>query len=445
MDRQQEYVLRTIQEKDVRFVRLWFTDVIGTLKSVAIAPAELEEAFDEGIGFDGSSIEGLARVVEADMLAKPDASTFQILPGRSEDGIVGRLFCDITTRDGEPARSDPRSVLRRALERASAMGFGFYTHPEIEFYLFHPSNDPNSDFQPIDRAGYFDHSARSAAQDFRRDAVAALESMNIPVEFSHHESGPGQNEIDLRYADAMTMADSIMAFRTTIQEVAISHGMFASFMPKPLIDHPGSGMHTHMSLFEGDTNVFHDLSGTHLLSATARQFMAGLLDHASAISAITNQHVNSYKRLWAGDEAPSYICWGHNNRSALVRVPALRAGKPQSARIEYRAIDSAANPYLAFAVLLNAGLDGIERDLELPEEAFDDVAALTRNERRALGIRPLPKSLDDALDAMQESELVAQTLGEEAFSFVIRNKEQEWEGYRRQVTPYERDRFLPMV
>jgi len=204
-------------------------------------------------------------------------------------------------------------------------------------------------------------------------------------------------------------------------------------------------MHTHMSLFEGDTNVFHDLSGTHLLSATARQFMAGLLDHASAISAITNQHVNSYKRLWAGDEAPSYICWGHNNRSALVRVPALRAGKPQSARIEYRAIDSAANPYLAFAVLLNAGLDGIERDLELPEEAFDDVAALTRNERRALGIRPLPKSLDDALDAMQESELVAQTLGEEAFSFVIRNKEQEWEGYRRQVTPYERDRFLPMV
>lgn len=445
MDRQQEHVLQTIQEKDVRYIRLWFTDVIGTLKSVAIAPAELEEAFDEGIGFDGSSIEGLARVVEADMRAHPDASTFQILPGRSEEGLVARLFCDISTRDGEPARSDPRSVLRRALERAGSMGFGFYTHPEIEFYLFHPTSDPHEEFQPIDRAGYFDHSARSAAQDFRRVAVAALESMNIPVEFSHHESGPGQNEIDLRYTDALSMADNIMAFRSIIQEVAISQGTFASFMPKPLIDHPGSGMHTHMSLFEGDRNVFYDPSGTYLLSATARKFMAGLLEHASAISAITNQHVNSYKRLWAGDEAPSYVCWGHNNRSALVRVPVLRVGKPQSARIEYRAIDSAANPYLAFAVLLNAGLDGIERDLELPDEAIEDVAAMTRNERRALRIRSLPGNLEQALAAMQESELVAQTLGEEAFAFFLRNKESEWEGYRRQVTPFERDRFLPVM
>lgn len=444
MDRQQEHVLRSIQEKDVRFVRLWFTDVIGTLKSVAIAPAELEEAFEEGIGFDGSSIEGLARVVEADMLAHPDASTFQILPGRSEDGLVARLFCDITTRDGEPARSDPRYVLRRALERASDMGFGFYTHPEIEFYLFHPSNDPDIDFRPIDRAGYFDHSARSVAQDFRRDAVAALESMNIPVEFSHHESGPGQNEIDLRYTDALSMADNIMTFRTVIQEVAISQGVVASFMPKPLIEHPGSGMHTHMSLFEGDRNVFYDPSGTYLLSATARKFMAGLLEHSRSIAAITNQHVNSYKRLWAGDEAPSFVSWGHNNRSALVRVPALRQGKPQSARIEYRAIDSAANPYLAFAVLLNAGLDGIERNLELPDEALDDVMALTRNERRALGIRSLPGNLEQALSLMHDSELVADTLGEEAFEFFLRNKEQEWQGYRNQVTPFERERFLPI-
>lgn len=445
MDRQQEHVLHTIQEKDVRYIRLWFTDVIGTLKSVAIAPAELEEAFEEGIGFDGSAIEGLARVVEADMLAHPDASTFQILPGQYDDGAVARMFCDITTRAGAPARSDPRTVLRRALDRAADMGFSFYTHPEIEFYLFHPSADPHEEFKPLDRAGYFDHSARSAANDFRRAAVAALESMNIPVEFSHHESGPGQNEIDLRYTDALTMADSIMAFRTTIQEVGISQGVYASFMPKPLIDHPGSGMHTHMSLFEGDKNVFYDPLGTYLLSATARKFMAGLLHHAKAISAITNQHVNSYKRLWAGDEAPSHICWGHNNRSALVRVPALRAGKQQSARIEYRAIDSAANPYLAFAVLLNAGLDGIERDLELPEEAFEDVGAMSRNERRALGISSLPVSLDEALDAMQNSELVAQTLGEEAFSYFLRNKEQEWEGYRRQVTPFERDRFLPVI
>ncbi|WP_182353378.1 type I glutamate--ammonia ligase [Flaviflexus huanghaiensis] len=445
MDRQQEHVLQTIQEKDVRYIRLWFTDVIGTLKSVAIAPAELEEAFDEGIGFDGSSIEGLARVVEADMLAYPDASTFQILPGQSSEGQVARLFCDIATRDGELARSDPRSVLRRALDKASDMGFTFYTHPEIEFYLFHPSSDPYEEFKPIDRAGYFDHSARSAGLDFRREAVAALEAMTIPVEFSHHEAGPGQNEIDLRFTDALTMADSIMAFRTVIQELAISQGAFASFMPKPLIDHPGSGMHTHMSLFEGDRNVFYDPSGEYFLSTTARQFMAGLLEHASSISAITNQHVNSYKRLWGGDEAPSYICWGHNNRSALVRVPALRAGKQRAARIEYRAIDSAANPYLAFAVLLRAGLDGIERDLKLPDEAIDDVLAMTRNERRALGIGSLPGNLEQALAAMQESELVAQTLGEEAFSYFIRNKESEWHGYRNQVTPFERDRFLPVV
>lgn len=442
MDRQQDHVLRSIQENDVRFIRLWFTDVIGTLKSVAIAPAELEEAFDEGIGFDGSSIEGLARVVEADMLAHPDASTFQIIPGSGGDGLVGRMFCDITTRDGEPARSDPRSILRRALKRASDMGFSFYTHPEIEFYLFHPHTDPFVEYQPIDRAGYFDHSARSIALNFRRDAVAALESMNIPVEFSHHEAGPGQNEIDLRYTDALSMADNIMAFRTIIQDVAISQGVYASFMPKPLIDHPGNGMHTHMSLFEGDRNVFYDPSATYMLSTTARKFMAGLLHHSREITAITNQHVNSYKRLWAGDEAPSFVSWGHNNRSALVRVPALRAGKSQSARIEYRAIDSAANPYLAFAVLLTAGLDGIERNLELPEEALDDVSALTRNERRALGIRSLPGNLEQALSLMHESELVAQTLGEEAFEFFLRNKENEWRGYRNQVTPFERERYL---
>lgn len=442
MDRQQDHVLRSIQENDVRFIRLWFTDVIGTLKSVAIAPAELEEAFDEGIGFDGSSIEGLARVVEADMLAHPDASTYQILPGTAEGGLVARMFCDITTRDGEPARSDPRSILRRALDRAADMGLSFYTHPEIEFYLFHPHDDPDVDFKPIDRAGYFDHSAQSIALDFRRDAVAALESMGIPVEFSHHEAGPGQNEIDLRYTDALSMADSIMAFRNIIQDVAISQGVFASFMPKPLINQPGSGMHTHMSLFEGDKNVFYDPSATYLLSATARKFMAGLLEHSRAISAITNQHVNSYKRLWAGDEAPSFVSWGHNNRSALVRVPTLRAGKPQSARIEYRAIDSATNPYLAFAVLLSAGLDGIERNLELPDEAFDDVMSLSRNERRALGIRSLPGNLEQALSLMHESELVAQTLGEEAFEYFLRNKENEWQAYRNQVTPFERERFL---
>lgn len=443
MDRQQEHVLHVIEEKNVRFIRLWFTDVIGTLKSVSIATAELEEAFEEGIGFDGSAIGGLARVVESDMLACPDASTFSLMHLRDDDEIVARMFCDIRTRDGELARSHPRTVLKRALDKAADKGFTFFTHPEIEFYLFHRNDDPNQEFVPIDRSGYFDHSVRSVAPNFRRESIHRLESVGINVEFSHHEGGPGQNEIDLRSADALTMADNIMTFRALVQEVAISQGVFASFMPKPLIDAPGSGMHTHLSLFEGEKNSFFDPSGDYYLSSTARKFMAGLLAHSAEISAVTNQHINSYKRLWAGDEAPSHICWAHNNRSALVRVPAFRHTKPQSARIEYRAMDSAVNPYLAFAVILNAGLAGIEGNYDLPEECFDDVAELTDNERRALGIKPLPTNLESAIRVMSESELVADTMGEDAFEFYVKNKEQEWLAYRNQVTPVERMRFLP--
>ncbi|MDO5724175.1 MAG: type I glutamate--ammonia ligase [Flaviflexus sp.] len=441
MDRQQEDVLQVINDRDIKFVRLWFTDVIGTLKSVAIAPAELEEAFEDGIGFDGSSIEGLARVVESDMLAHPDASTFQVLPWRGE-GEVARMFCDISDREGSPARSDPRCVLKRALAKAQELGFSFYTHPEVEFYLFHPTNDAQAPFEPIDNAGYFDHSERLVAQDFRRVAIGTLEQMGISVEFSHHEAGPGQNEIDLRFADALTMADHIMSLRTVVQQVALGQGVMASFMPKPLINAPGSGMHSHLSLFEGEKNAFFDPSGHYLLSATARKFMAGLLHYSGEIAAITNQHVNSYKRLWAGFEAPSHVCWGHNNRSALVRLPSFRVDKPHSARIEYRAIDSAANPYLAYAVLLAAGLKGIEDDLELPDEAHEDVALMTENERRALGIEPLPGSLEQALEKMRDSELVADTLGEEAFDYFLRNKESEWRAYRNQITPVERQRFL---
>ena len=445
MDRQQEFVLRTIEERDVRFIRLWFTDVLGVLKSVAVAPAELEGAFAEGIGFDGSAIEGLTRVYEADMIAKPDPSTFQVLPWRGERHGSARMFCDIETPDGEPSLADPRNVLKRALAKANAQGFTFYTHPEIEFYLFEPPADPDLPLVPVDTAGYFDHVPRGTAHDFRRATITMLESMGISVEFSHHEAGPGQNEIDLRYADALTTADNIMTFRTVVKEVALEQGVFASFMPKPMADFPGSGMHTHLSLFEGDRNAFYEAGAEYQLSKVARNFIAGVLKHAAEIAAVTNQYVNSYKRLWGGAEAPSYICWGHNNRSALIRVPMYKPAKGQSSRVEFRGLDSAANPYLAFAVLLAAGLTGIEKGYELPDGAEDDVWELTPGERRALGIEPLPSSLDEAIRVMERSELVAEALGEHVFDFVLRNKRLEWEEYRAQVTPFELRRFLPVL
>ncbi|MDO5495431.1 MAG: type I glutamate--ammonia ligase [bacterium] len=443
MDRQQEHVLRVVEERDIRFLQLWFTDVTGTLKSVAIAPAELEAAFNEGIGFDGSSIEGLARVSEADMIARPDPSTFQILPWRAAEQGTARMFCDILTPDLELARHEPRSVLKRALDRAASMGFTFYTHPEIEFYLFEGEAARRGELIPVDNAGYFDHISRGAAADLRRDAIRALEQMGISVEYSHHEAGPGQNEIDLRLADALSTADNIMTFRMVVAEVAGESDLHASFMPKPLIDQPGNGMHMHLSLFEGDRNVFFDPGAEFQLSTTARRFIAGLLAHAGEITAITNQHVNSYKRLWGGGEAPSFVCWGHNNRSALVRVPLYKPDKAGSARVEYRSLDSSANPYLALSVILAAGLAGIENELELPPGADDNVWELSETERRAAGYMPLPSSLQQALEFMEQSELVAETLGEEVFDHVIRNKRNEWQEYRGQVTPFELKRFLP--
>jgi glutamine synthetase len=437
MDKQRDFVLRTIEERGVKFIRLWFTDVAGTLKSVAIAAAEAEGAFAEGLGFDGSSIEGLARTYEADMLALPDPSTFQILPWRGEIDPTARMFCDIQTPDGQPAAADPRHVLRRALNKASDLGFSFYIHPEIEFYLLKSADFSNGGPIPVDYAGYFDNVPGGTAHDFRRRAVSMLEQLGISVEFSHHEGGPGQNEIDLRYADALTMADNIMTFRTVIKEVAIEQGVYATFMPKPFTEHPGSGMHTHLSLFEGDTNAFYNPSDPYHLSKTAKHFIAGLLRHAPEITAVTNQYVNSYKRLWGGGEAPSYVCWGHNNRSALIRVPLYKPNKGQSTRIEYRAIDSAANPYLAYSLLLAAGLKGIEEEYVLPPETEDNVWDLNDAERRAMGIQPLPQSLDHAIRKLEESELVAETLGEEVFSYVLANKRREWSDYRSQVTSYE--------
>ncbi|NPC96628.1 type I glutamate--ammonia ligase [Nocardioides sp. zg-DK7169] len=445
MSKQEDFVLRALEERDVRFVRLWFTDVLGFLKSVAVAPAELEGAFSEGIGFDGSAIEGFARVHEADMLAKPDPTTFQILPWRGDSPSTARMFCDIEMPDGSPSYADPRHVLKRTLGRAADKGFTFYTHPEIEFYLFKDTPVPGAEPEPVDRSGYFDHTAQSMGADFRREAIHMLESMGISVEFSHHEAGPGQQEIDLRYADALSTADNIMTFRTVIREVALNQGIWASFMPKPFTTHPGSGMHTHVSLFEGDQNAFYEAGAEYQLSQTGRQFIAGVLRHASEISVVTNQWVNSYKRMMTGGEAPSYICWGHNNRSAMIRVPMYKPEKGQSTRIELRTIDAACNPYLAFAVTLAAGMKGIEGGYELPREAEDDVWALTERERKALGIQPLPRSLSEAISVAEDSELLAETLGEHVFDYFLRNKRAEWDEYRGQVSAFERDQMLPVL
>ncbi|NLE98996.1 MAG: glutamine synthetase [Propionibacterium sp.] len=431
-----------MEERGVRFIRLWFSDVLGSLKSMSIAPGEVEGALTEGVGFDGSAIEGFARVFESDMVAHPDPSTFQILPWRSHDGVAtARMFCDIRMRDGSPSFADPRFVLKRAMQRAADAGFTFYVHPEIEFFLLKQLQPP----VPLDGGGYFDHTMLGEGTDFRRDAITNLEAMGIAVEFSHHEGAPGQHEIDLRYADSLTMSDNIMTFRTVVRELAIRHGIHATFMPKPFTDYAGSGMHSHVSLFEGDTNVFYDAADPYHLSRTARQFIAGLLRHAPEVTAVTNQWVNSYKRLAGGDEAPAYVSWGRANRSALVRVPQWTPGKTSSARIEYRALDSGVNPYLAYAVLLRAGLKGIEEQYPLPPEAEELMWSMSARERRSMGIEELPRNLDGALRLMEGSELVAETLGEHVFEHFLRNKYGEFDAYRRQTSQWELDRHIAVM
>jgi glutamine synthetase len=447
MDRQQEFVLRTLEERDIRFVRLWFTDVQGFLKSVAVAPAELEGAFAEGIGFDGSAIQGFARVYESDMVARPDPATFQVLPWQTPEGnhYSARMFCDIAMPDGSPSWADPRHVLRRTLSKASEAGFTCYVHPEIEFFLLTDVPTDGTEPTPADNGGYFDQASHATATHFRRHAIETLEAMGISVEFSHHEGAPGQQEIDLRYADALTMADNVMTFRYVVKEVAITQGVRASFMPKPFTDQPGSGMHTHLSLFEGDRNSFYDAADPYELSNTGKAFVAGLLRHAREISAVTNQWVNSYKRLIVGGEAPTAVCWGHANRSALVRVPMYSPGKASSRRVEIRSLDSACNPYLTYAVILAAGLKGISEGYELPPAAEDDVWSLSDAERKAAGYDNLPQNLGEALTEMESSELLAETLGEHVFDFFLRNKRTEWDSYRRSVTPYELRTLLPLL
>ncbi|MFN0089145.1 MAG: glutamine synthetase family protein [Acidimicrobiales bacterium] len=434
-------VLRSVDEAGVRFVRLWFTDVAGFLKSFAITVDELEAALSEGLSFDGSVIQGYSRVQEADMLAVPDPTTFEVLAWQGEDAAVARMFCDICLPSGEPFPGDPRQVLRRNLERARRHGFTLHAGPEMEFFAFASASDPS----PIDQMGYFDQVTSEATSALRKRSILALEAMGVAVEYSHHEIAPGQQEIDLRPAEALTMADSIMTFRTIVKEVAHQMGVYATFMPKPLNGVNGSGMHTHLWLYEGDVNAFADRNAPDGLSVVCRRFMAGLLAHARAITAITNPWVNSYKRLVPGYEAPVHVCWAHNNRSALVRVPAAPRGRLDRIGIEYRAPDPACNPYLALSVLVAAGLDGIERGLDLPDEAQDNLWELEERDRRALGIESLPGSLDEALDALEGSELAAEALGEHVFAYVLANKRREWQEYAGHVSQYELDRWLALL
>ncbi len=436
-----EYVLGMVREHDVKFIRLWFTDILGALKGFAITAQELEEALEQGVGFDGSSIEGFARIDESDMVAMPDPTTFRILPWRPRQNAVARMFCDVLTPQWQPFEGDPRFVLKQTLERAASKGYTYYVGPELEYFYFR--NSEGTDV--LDEGGYFDQTPLDLATELRRETVLTLEEMGIAVEFSHHEAATSQHEIDLRYSDALTMADNVMTQRLVIKEVAMRNGLYATFMPKPIANVNGSGMHVHQSLFKGATNAFFDGDSPSHLSPLALSFVAGLMHHAPAITAITNQWVNSYKRLIVGYEAPVYISWASVNRSDLIRVPAYKEGREDSVRIEYRAPDPACNPYLAFAVMLAAGLDGAERDLPVPDPVQENVFNMTDEERNRRGIDTLPGSLREAILLTESSDLVRRTLGDHVFNSFIQNKKIEWSQYQAQVTNYELKRYLPIL
>lgn len=437
-----EGVLALVQQRDVRFIRLWFTDILGTLKSFAIPRETLSTALASGIGFDGSSITGFNAVQESDMVALPDPDTFATLPYRPAESAVARMFCDVRLPDTTPYEGDPRHVLRRALARAERLGFDhFYVGPELEYFYFRDSASP----EPLDGGGYFDLTTLDAASDLRRDTVLALEQIGIDVQYSHHESGPSQHEIDMRYSDALKMADNVMTYRTIVKEVAHKHGCYATFMPKPLTDHNGSGMHTHLSLFRGEVNAFDDPSDEYGISAEGKAFIAGLLRHSREICCVFAQWVNSYKRLVRGFEAPVYAAWSRRNRSAMVRLPARRPDRETSTRIEIRSPDAACNPYLTFAALLHAGLEGIERGYELPDPMEQNLYDLTAFERQQAGVEALPEDLGEAIEVGAGSELLLNCLGEHIHTRFVELKRAEWEEYRKQVTPFELERYLPLL
>jgi len=437
-----ESVLKAVKDNNVKFIRLWFTDILGVLKSFAITPKELEGAFDEGMGFDGSSIQGFCRIDESDMVAKPDPNTFTLLPWRpAETGAVARMFCDVLNPDGTPYEGDPRYVLKRQLKRAADLGYTMYVGPELEFFYF--KNSSGTEY--LDRGGYFDLTPLDVASDLRRDTILALEKMGILVEYSHHEVAPSQHEIDLRFSDALSMADAAMTYRLTVKEIAMKHGVYATFMPKPVFGQNGSGMHTHQSLFKGKKNAFFDAKDQFCLSEGGKSYIAGLLKHAPEFCSIIAQWVNSYKRLVPGYEAPVYVAWARRNRSALVRVPMYKPGKEVATRCELRCPDPACNPYLSFAVMLAAGLKGMQEKYVLADPVEEDIFEMTPKELKKHKINALPGSLGEAVELTAKSSVVRECLGDHVFEQFIENKRIEWDQFRIHVSQWELDRYLSVL
>jgi glutamine synthetase len=435
-------ILKIVKDNDIRFIRLCFTDVLGFLKGFAITVDELEHAIDEGMGFDGSSIEGFARIEESDMIARPDLGTFAIIPWSEQDKHrTARMFCDIYEPSGKPFEGDPRYILKRNIAQAEKLGYTYYVGPELEYFYFNNSTAP----QPLDNGGYFDLVPLDVAQDLRRDTISSLQSMGITVEYSHHEVAASQHEIDLRYNDALTMADNVMTYRLVVKEIARKHGVYATFMPKPIFGINGSGMHVHQSLFKGSKNAFFDPNDKYHLSAIGKSYTAGLLQHAREITSITSQWVNSYKRLVPGYEAPVYICWAQMNRSALIRVPMYKPGKEKATRIEYRSPDPACNPYLAFSVMLACGLEGMKSGYKLAAPANDNIYHMSEGERDNYNIKSLPEDLLEAIHITEKSKIVKEALGSKLFEYFIRNKKMEWDEYKAQVTQYEINKYLPIL
>jgi glutamine synthetase len=441
-----EDVIAAVGEHDVRFIRLWFTDVLGQLKSFSINSSELEDAFEGGMGFDGSSITGFNPIEESDMIAMPDAASFAVLPWRSEENATARMFCDVQVPGGDPYEGDPRWILRRALKRAEEMGFDTYNiGPELEYFYFKDAKPEGGTPEVLDEGGYFDLTTLDAGSDVRRETILALEQLGIHVEYAHHEVGPSQHEVDMRYKDALAMSDDCMTYRITVKEYAMKFGMHATFMPKPLFSENGSGMHVHQSLSADGKNAFYDADDQYYLSDTAKAFIAGQLRHAREIAPLFAQWVNSYKRLVPGYEAPVYLAWSRRNRSALIRVPLYHPGKEAATRAELRCPDPSCNPYLCFAGMLHAGLEGIEQGYELPEPIERNLYDLTEEERQGMGVQHLPESLGEAIEEMAGSTLVREAIGEHIFERYVALKREEWLDYRTQVTPWEIEQYLPKM
>jgi len=434
-------VIKIVKEMDVKFIRIWFTDVLGFLKGLTITVSELEKALEDGMGFDGSSIEGFARIEESDMIARPDPTTFQIMPWKENGLTVARLFADIFKPDGKPFAADPRYILKKNLERARKMGYTYYIGPELEYFYF----TDNQSTKFLDSGGYFDVTTFDVARSLRKQTITSLESLGIEVEYSHHEVASSQHEIDLRYKDAITMADQVMTYRFVVKEVARLNNCYATFMPKPVFGINGSGMHTHQSLFKGNRNGFFDVKDKYHLSSVGKGFIAGILAHAREITSVTNQWVNSYKRLVPGYEAPVYITWAQRNRSALVRVPMYKPGKEHATRVEFRSPDPACNPYLAFSAMLAAGLEGIEKKYKLPDPVPHNIFEMSEKDRQKLNIESLPEDLWEAIHLTEKSKLLQRALGDELFAYFIRNKKIEWDEYKGQISQYELDKYLPIL